>query len=157
MVKHSWHIGRSGTADKRLIYGWHTTDIRLTYGWYTADIRLTDGWHTPDIAENWFQVFHYELAMRPIYVTGMRLTYGEYTASIQPKTGIKTKIIIHTDIIAAFCMVTNISVLGRIFGVYLPYVIPNLPNCRIPHTNLTPCQKSRLSDSICNSYFCRKI
>ena len=117
------HIGRLGMADIRRIYGGHTVDVRrtygrstadrrLTYGGYTADIRLTDGWLTADIrliyggytadirltyagntAENWFQVFRYELVMRPIFTTDMRLTYVEYAADIRPKTDSKNMII----------------------------------------------------------------
>ena len=55
-----------------------------------ANIRPTNAGYT---AENRFQVFHYELAMRPIYATDMRLTYAEYTADIWPKTDSKVIII----------------------------------------------------------------
>ena len=95
-MKYGWH-----TADIRRTYGWYTADIWRTNGWYTADIRPFRGWYTADIrltyagwtAENWFQVFHYELAMRPIYKTDMWLTYADYTADIRPKTDSKIIII----------------------------------------------------------------
>ena len=58
--------------------------------------------------------------MQPMYTTDMRLAYGKYTEDVRPKT--HSKIILYTDTIAAFCMVTKISVFGRIFGVCQTYV-----------------------------------
>ena len=92
---YGWHM-----ADIQLTYGCSTADIRQIYGGYVADIRQIYGQHTANIrltyagyaAENWFQVFHYELVMRPIYTTDMRLTYAEYTADIRPKTDSKIMI-----------------------------------------------------------------
>ena len=65
------------------------------------------------------QVFHYELAMRPIYTIDMRLTYAEYTADNGQKLNLR---LLLYYIIAAFCIVTKISVFGRISGVCQPYV-----------------------------------
>ena len=57
--------------------------------------------------------------MRPIYTIDMRLTYAEYTADNGQKLILR---LLLYYIIAAFCIVTKISVFGRISGVCQPYV-----------------------------------
>ena len=128
---------------------WGVADIRQTFSWYTADIRPI---YARSTAENWFQVFHYELDLWPMYTTDVRL-----------KTDSKIIIIIlrisqlpfvwwlrfqslavylaHVSRILAICHCQpgNSRMLMlrvcRMSAVYQPYIrrmstIPNLPICR---------------------------
>ena len=98
-------IGRLGVAD-----------IRQTYSWYTADIR-------PDRrpkTDSKFFIMSWTCGRCIRLICGW-LTYTEYTADIRLKNDSKIIIIIIIRI-STFRMATEISIFGRISGVYQPYI-----------------------------------
>ena len=99
------HIGRLGMAD-----------IRRTYGWYSISAVCTPYVRRMyAVCQPYVRCISYTVDMPPFH--------GWHdTADIRLTDWRQTEDYYYTDIIAAFCIVTRISVFGRISGVCQPYV-----------------------------------